>query len=273
MDQSLSLTKNEADVSSLSLNALKNCHFRWEEFKERPETKILFLKQYQEFGFVILEQAVCPADIQKLCLAADHFSETRADGEHRYAPYHHIDRIEPDFSRIVRSPILIEVTGMLAGGKVDSVQSLFYFKPPGYLGFSRHQDNYFVQSDPADSFVIAWLAIDSADEENGGLAVYPGTHKLPILPVSQREGMPGSTQSKTVHEQYGDISVPSPFERNFVEIPSGCLILMHANLVHESGDNRSADRFRRALSLDYIAWGAKFRPGNSSKRVRTNIYS
>ena len=227
---------------------------------------------FRDHGVVVMTDIISSQEIEFLKTEATHFSQNREDGEKPFAPYHHIHEVEQEFGQIVRNKRLVEAADILAGGPVDLVQSLFYFKPPGYLGFNRHQDNHFVRAEPARSFVIAWLAIDDADEENGCLYVYPGSHMLPILSVHENDPKRGSTQSRTVHEHYGEIDISTDFPCVPLLIRSGSIAFMHANLVHGSGKNESKDRFRHALSLDYIAAAATFRPGYSAKRTRTNVH-
>ena len=55
---------------------------------------------------------------------------------------------------------------------------LFYLKPPGEgAPFPMHQDyHYFPYLN--DSMVAIFIHLDDTNVENGGLAVFPGSHKL-----------------------------------------------------------------------------------------------
>ena len=65
-------------------------------------------------------------------------------------------------------------------GPVYGAQSMFHFKPPTARGLAFHQNNYFLQNHP-DTCLTAWIAVDHANEESGGLIVVPGTHKSEVI--------------------------------------------------------------------------------------------
>jgi ectoine hydroxylase-related dioxygenase (phytanoyl-CoA dioxygenase family) len=122
-------------------------------------------------------------------------------------------------------------------------QSMYFFKAPGSAGQSLHQDNFYLAVSPA-SCVAAWTAVDRADPENGGLYVAPGSHR-------------------------GDIQCPDPEEfrrfnrTNLAELPEGTkaipaeldvgdTLFFHGGLIHGSGRNKSADRWRRSFVCHYM---------------------
>ena len=48
--------------------------------------------------------------------------------------------------------------------------------PPGTKGFSPHQDNTYVKAS-SDSFISAWIALTNVNNKNGGLIIWPKSHK------------------------------------------------------------------------------------------------
>ncbi|MER3404573.1 MAG: phytanoyl-CoA dioxygenase, partial [Chloroflexota bacterium] len=68
----------------------------------------------------------------------------------------------------------------LMGEEPIAAQSMFYFKPPGARGQALHQDNFYLRVKPGTCYA-AWLAVDRADEENGGLMVVPGSNHLEVF--------------------------------------------------------------------------------------------
>ena len=60
----------------------------------------------------------------------------------------------------------------LLGEAPIAAQSMFYWKPPGARGQALHQDNFYLKAYPG-TCLAAWLAVDPADRENGGLFVVP----------------------------------------------------------------------------------------------------
>jgi len=133
------------------------------------------------------------------------------------------------------------VTDMV--GPVHAAQSMFYFKPPTARGQALHQDNIFLQAHP-ETCIAAWVAIDDCDGENGGLKVVPGSHRYEI--VCPDEADPEQSFTST------EITLPDGFSTVQTELAAGDVLFFHGSMVHGSGPNRSADRFRRSLIFHYV---------------------
>jgi len=128
-------------------------------------------------------------------------------------------------------------------GPVYAAQSMFYFKPPTARGQALHQDNLFLQAHP-ETCIAAWLALDDCDEENGGLKVVPGSHRYEIV-------CPGEAD-ETVSFTSGEVKLPEGMAARQTELAEGDMLFFHGSMVHGSGPNRSADRFRRSLIFHYV---------------------
>lgn len=128
-----------------------------------------------------------------------------------------------------------------------TAQSMFYFKPPGARGQDMHQDNYYLRVKPG-SCMAAWIAVDDADEENGGLKVIPGTHTMDVA-------CPTPSDS-SLYFTYDHVEVPGK-EPIHIDLKAGDCLFFNGSLVHGSSPNRSKDRFRRALILHYLPQGSE----------------
>ncbi len=130
----------------------------------------------------------------------------------------------------------------LFGEEAVAVQSMFYFKPPQARGQELHQDNFYLRVKPG-TCMAAWLAVDDADEENGGMKVVPGSHRLEIVCPEKAD----LTQSFT-----GDyVAAPEGMEAAPITLRAGDMLFFNGSLIHGSYPNRSPDRFRRAFICHY----------------------
>jgi ectoine hydroxylase-related dioxygenase (phytanoyl-CoA dioxygenase family) len=136
---------------------------------------------------------------------------------------------------------LHEILKVLMHDEPIAAQSMFYFKPPGARGQAMHQDNYYLRVSPGTCFA-AWIAIDNADEGNGGMKVIPGTHTMAVVcPGQSDRGLYFTTEH---------IDVPGK-DPVHVDLKSGDCLFFNGSLVHGSSPNTSPDRFRRALIFHY----------------------
>jgi ectoine hydroxylase-related dioxygenase (phytanoyl-CoA dioxygenase family) len=124
-----------------------------------------------------------------------------------------------------------------------AVQSMFYFKPPGARGQDLHQDNFYLRVKPG-TCMAAWMAIDNADEANGGMVVVPGTKDLDIACPSESD----KTKFFTDHH----VEPPPGLAPVGINLMAGDVLFFNGSLIHGSYPNTSKDRFRRALICHYV---------------------
>ena len=130
---------------------------------------------------------------------------------------------------------LVEVAGALLGEPAVLYKEKVNYKLAGGAGFSPHQDA------PAypmiQVHVSAMVAVDDADEANGGLEVVSGRYGE-VLPLDERGCIDGS--------------VADTLEWTPVPVRAGQTLWFHSRTPHRSGPNRSG-RPRRALYPTYNA--------------------
>jgi hypothetical protein len=163
-------------------------------------------------------------------------------------PHTHPDKpVGPLSMKYMLHPRLEPILRQALAEEPVAVQSMFYFKPPKSRGQALHQDNFFLRVKPG-TCVAAWLAIDDADEENGAIQCASNTRSHPIQ----------CPQSSDLSESFTTEHVaPPPGSRiELLALKAGDVLLFNGNVIHGSGPNRSATRFRRALVFHYV-------PGNT----------
>ncbi|ARQ71492.1 phytanoyl-CoA dioxygenase family protein [Streptomyces marincola] len=235
-----------------------------EEVEEAEE----YVRRFAEQGYLVVPGLFGAAEIGRLreefmALHAagpvpGHFEPRRAgDGEeedplHRYPRVMHPHRINELALRYLLEPRLRGILERLLGEEVLAAQSMFYFKPPGARGQALHQDNFYLRVEPG-TCVAAWVACDEIDRENGGLDVVPGTHRMDLF--CPEEADPElSFVREYVPPPPGLAPVP-------VDMAPGDVLFFNGSLVHGSGPNRTADRFRRSFICHYV--------GRSAERIGT----
>ena len=167
-----------------------------------------------------------------------------------------------EFRTGMAKPALLTIVEQCVGGPVDGLQSQLMYGAPGFPGYGLHQDNNYIQTAP-DAFITAWTALDVAGPQNGGLILYDGSHKEPILPMSQ------SGATGPIHIVQESVILPEGrYPRIEIEIKPGEVAFLHSHLVHGSMPNRTPDRFRLSFLYTYLRQGEDFRAGYGNKRQR-----
>ena len=83
---------------------------------------------------------------------------------------------DSQFLHFLQDQRIVEIIEHVFSEEAVGVQTMFYIKPPRSTGHSWHQDQYYIPGAPKPIAAV-WCALDSTDETNGALAVYPGSHK------------------------------------------------------------------------------------------------
>ena len=225
------------------------------------------LAAYREQGFHLEPEMLSVEECEALINAGACLPPTR---EGVVAPVMHPHRYGPIFLQALRKPEIVHVLELLVGGRVSGLQTQYFFCPPGTPGFSMHQDNFYAGAAP-EVFASAWTALEDVTPENGGLILWPGTHREPVLPVREVANRPLSA-SQDPNANWRETVMPPGYAPLSVSVPRGAVVFLHGQLVHSSHDNASQKRWRRALLMTYIRTGEHFRPGLSSGRAEVELY-
>lgn len=217
-------------------------------------------------GFTIGEALISSEDCDRVRVYARSL-ESFTSG--KLTPVMNPHRIDPRFLEIMTLPTLVSAMESLLGGRVSGLQTQYFYGRPGTRGFTRHQDNFYIQA-PKDSFGSAWLALGDVSVENGGLIVWPGSHNEPLMPVHPVPQATTFGQDPNANSQ--ECELPDSYKAFDVVAPKGSVVFLHGHTVHASHQNITADRYREVLLMTYLRQGEPFRAGFSAKREEFNVY-
>jgi phytanoyl-CoA hydroxylase len=167
---------------------------------------------------------------------------------------HALHDLDPEFDAFSRSPAIEAVAGAIGFAEPLLLQSMYIFKQPRIGGEVHcHQDSTFLHTEPL-SCVGFWLALEDATVENGCMWAEPGGHRRPLRARFVREG--DTTRMVELDP------APLPTEGLVpLEAAKGALVLLHGQLPHLSGANRS-ERSRHAYALHLIDGRCRYSPDN-----------
>jgi hypothetical protein len=155
-------------------------------------------------------------------------------------------RQEDSFLKLRQHSVLRDVATQCGVGRPQCVVDQVTFKQP-HVGtcFPYHQDASFIHGDAKIQFerhggINMVMALDDADEDNGGFVVLGRTHLHGLLPLPH--GYDTSRMNDGVFDERHRVA---PMMR------PGDAVLFHPHLAHGSGLNRSARR-RRLVTLWWV---------------------
>ena len=217
------------------------------------------IRFYKDTGYLVVH-GLFPSE------ECDRILETcKAHTDENFSAVLNLDRRVPVLREVMKDPKIVGILETLQGAEIVGLMSQILFKkvgsPYASQAWNPHQDNAYPQAKDG-AYITINLFLKDADPENGGMYIYPGSHREGTLPfdptISYREKVganPGNS-----------CEVPPKYKRVDLVIPKGGMLIMNSNVIHGSYSNRSATRSRPLFSISYITKGEQFIPGNTAKR-------
>ena len=203
------------------------------------------LKDYEDHGFV------APIDV----LTSDEANEIKEEIEKIEKRWpdeldglgrNYVHMISPVFDKVCHNPKILDAVESIIGKDILVGGTTLFIKDPDNKGFvSWHQDAKYIGFEP-HNWVTAWLAVTDANEENGCMRMWSGSHKEKIKDHKD-------TYDKNNLLTRGQTVQNVPIEKTTLNIlKAGQLSLHHPMLVHGSGPNKSNHRRIGFVTQSYI---------------------
>lgn len=218
---------------------------------------------FQEHGFLIVQDALTPAEVQELRDEATRVcrgelgevrgvtpaapDESDDDVLRRYLCIHFPHKLSAVMRRYLAHPAIVDVLTQVIAPDVKCMQSMLFIKASGKPGQAWHQDENFIPTRDR-TLTGAWIAMDDATVENGCLWVIPGSHKHGIIwPMHWHDDKRFDCTDEAFNFPYtDDDSIP-------VEVSAGSIVFFNGYLLHRSLPNRARSGYRRVLVNHYMS--------------------
>ncbi len=235
---------------------------------------------YRESGFTVVENIFSSDECEAIVKVYEKYAKDDFRGimnlDRGYVEYGEEYRgVFFEESELVKNALrhsqIVVILDALQGAETVLLQSMLLFKragtPYAKQAWNPHQDNAYPQADYG-MYITGNICFSDQDPENGGMYIYPGSHREPILPnikVKSFNESPGTNPGHCVEvpEQYKDKKTDLIMKR-------GSVLFLHGNVIHGSYPNNSLTRSRPMLLIPYgtkgISEGKNFISGNVAQR-------
>jgi len=236
--------------------------------------------QYERDGYVMIKGLFKPEELQMFDDRFEQICEKKAKWGNmtvmrdvnlkidKKKGVHNITKIQdwqddPVLRKFIRHKKLVEYAKAFVGPNVKSIHTMVINKPPDLgKGSSRHpvhQDLAYFPFRPANRIVAIWTAMQKINHFNGGLAVFPGTHKNRPGGELLNHRYPNweGGYNKAYFEIDDDSLSLQMNELVYPEFEVGDTILFHPLVIHGSSRNKS-NGFRRSISCHYASANCRY---------------
>ena len=210
------------------------------------------IKQYNQKGYVSPIQALTKNQAQEVKKEIE-FIENKWPNELKNLGRNYPHLISPILDNVVRNSNILDAVESIIGKNILACGTTLFIKEPDERGFvSFHQDAKYIGLEP-HNWVTAWVAITDANENNGCMKMWPGTHKQELKYHNEKFDYNSGnllTRGQTVENV--------PLEKTeSVILNKGQMSLHHPRIVHGSGINKSKKRRIGFVIQSYIGTNVK----------------
>ena len=203
------------------------------------------LNQYKKEGFIAPIDVLSSDEALKIRKEIENI-ETNWPKELEGIGRNYVHMISPVFDNVCHNTKILDAVESIIGKNILICGTTLFIKNPNQKGFvSFHQDAKYIGLEP-HNWVTAWIAITDANEENGCMKMWSGSHKKSIQKHSQKFNENNLlTRGQTID------NVPIE-ETTSVILKAGQMSLHHPTIVHGSGLNKTEDRRIGFVVQSYI---------------------
>ena len=203
------------------------------------------LQEYDNNGYVAPIDVLSKDEAFKIRKEIENI-ETEWPNELKGAKRNYIHMISPKLDEVCHNSKILDAVESIVGKNILICGTTLFIKNPHEKGFvSFHQDATYIGLEP-HNWVTAWLAITDANEENGCMRMWSGSHKDNIRHHEQKYDEGNLlTRGQTVENVPLDKTKP-------LVLKAGQMSLHHPKIVHGSGLNKSNDRRIGFVVQSYI---------------------
>ena len=203
------------------------------------------LKDYEDYGFVAPINVLTLEEATKIKEEIEYIEKKWPD-ELIGLGRNNVHYISPIFDQVCHNSKILDVVESIIGKNILVGGTTLFIKDPDKKGFvSWHQDAKYIGFEP-HNWVTAWLAITDANEENGCMRMWSGSHKEKIKEHKDTFNENNLlTRGQTVQNIPLEGTTPNILK-------AGQLSLHHPMIVHGSGSNKSNTRRIGFVIQSYI---------------------
>ena len=203
------------------------------------------IKQYQDEGYVAPIDVLSKEEAREIRDEIEHI-EKKWPNELEGLGRNYVHLISPLFNKICYNKKILDAVESLIGQNILICGTTLFIKNANEKGFvSFHQDAKYIGLKPYN-WVTAWIAVTDANEENGCMRMWAGSHKENIKEHNQKFDENNLlTRGQTIE------NVPIK-ETKPVVLKAGQMSLHHPKIIHGSGLNKSNDRRIGFVIQSYI---------------------
>lgn len=217
------------------------------------------LAKFVREGYMVLPEAIEEPLLERIDAELDDAIAEKVQG-YSYGSSQRIVNLHlryPGVRALWRHPVVMRHLELIFGVPARPCQTLTYI-----FGSQQeaHQDTVHLTPFPAGYMCGVWVALEDVRPDSGELQVFPGTHGLPRVYMSDAgcakvTGNDWDEFGEKVVGRYRSMLDARPFDRVTYRPRRGTVLIWHENLLHGGSPRVDLSRSRRSIVSHYFAEG------------------
>lgn len=232
------------------------------------------IQQFQEQGFLVLEQFLAPELVDRVAARLDPLFATQLETGIYPDEWHGrpglnqpnatrqmsgLWRCDRTVASLSLSAEIARLNATLMGWSGSRLATdSCWIKPPTAPAVLFHRNNTAVSTIAPATLVTCWMALTDTTATMGSLEVAPASHRWPSRDEFRFLHAPSEDYRLPLWQAAQTAGIEAP-EIQPIALPAGGCVFLHGDLWHGSGPNRS-DRTRRSMAVSTLPAQAQFQP-------------
>ena len=231
-------------------------HPDFNSFSKEIQEKI---KGFIENGFMVLDGFYSHEAVDKMNSEVDRLlakkeTDFNYTGRKIMDAYKESELINQSY---FRNPELIRLLNFIMGKKVVPFQTIHFIEGSEQRA---HSDSIHMMTQPLGYLIATWTALEDTNENNGSLAYYPKSHRLPYISCQDYASgnskyLIGKDSNKKYEDYIAALIEKHDFKKEFFFAKKGDVLLWHANLIHAGSAIKQKGATRRSMVGHYFCEG------------------
>jgi ectoine hydroxylase-related dioxygenase (phytanoyl-CoA dioxygenase family) len=248
-------------------------------FKRKPNLQE-YAQRFERDGFLVLKKFFKRSLCKRIVAEAESYYEVQKAPISRVERTMNMHQESPAAREALSEPGLIAILRELLGNEPYFLQSIYFHRGSQQ---PTHSDYIYMSTDPPLQMCGVWVACEDVKPDAGPLTYYPGSHKIPILPINAYyDANVDAVRAEIAQNQlafdtkYGERvkmtgesilgcyfydrwlgQIHESLQRGGYQPVSflpkqGDVIVWHANLAHGGSDIADSERSRKSLVAHFL---------------------
>ena len=213
------------------------------------------LQRFVRDGYMILKDFFSAENVDRLNTEIDQLLQDQSiDFNYTGRKVMESFRVSPMANALFRNQQLLKILSFAMGKQVIPFQTINFIRGSEQRA---HSDSIHMTTEPLGYLIAAWIALEDIGPDQGPLAYYPGSHRMPFVSTTDyssgnRKWTIGKESNKRYEDKIEEMVKANDLKPEVFLAKKGDVLIWHANLLHGGQAITRPDATRKSMVAHYF---------------------